>query len=188
MFLNSKNNNFILLFPPDFYSKELEDRYKAYYNQMLLPYDKLEDFMSASIQSIDFPGWTMEGPQQIRMYGAKQEFKSSTPIKDLITRKFTVTFKLADAYMNYLVFLDNAIHFLDFKNKQQYFEGFKLCMLNNEGYLVSYMDFKKVLLNGMSDFKLAFSSIGAEFNTWTADFTYMDWDVTVMFDQKIPLI
>jgi len=187
MFLNSKNNSFFLLFPVDFYSPEIEERYKAYHNQMLLPYDKLEDFMNSTIQSIDFPGWSMDGPTQVRKHGAKQEFKGSIPVKDLMKRKFTVTFKLADAFMNFFIFLDNAIHFLDLANPQQYFEGFKLCLLSNEGYLVSYIDFKKVLMNAQDDIKLSYSAIGNEYNTWTVDFTFMDWDITTMFDQKKPL-
>jgi hypothetical protein len=116
MFLNSKNNSFFLLFPPDFYADEFKERYKKYVNQMLLPYDNLEDFMSSTVQSIDFPSWSMEGPQQIRKLGAKQDFKSSVPVKDLITRKFTVNFKLSDAFLNYFIFFNNAVDYLDFRN------------------------------------------------------------------------
>lgn len=188
MILNTKHNQFVLLFPVDFYSESIKEKYKFYCNQLLIPYERVDDFMSSTIQAVDFPGWNMEGPQQVRMMGAKQEFKSSVPIKDLIKREFTVKFKLADGFVNYFLFMENAVNFLDFKNKEQYFKTMTLGLLSNEGYLLSVIHFYKILLNSMSDFSLSYNKISDEFNLFDAKFTYMDWDIDTFFDKTKPII
>lgn len=188
MILNTKHNQFVLLFPPDFYTTAIQEKYKMYHNQLLIPYDKVDEFMSSTIQSVDFPGWTMEGPQQIRPLGAEQEFKSSKPVKDLIKREFTVKFKLADGFMNYFLFFENAIDFLDFNNAKQYFDTMTLGLMGNEGYLLAILNFHKILLNGMSEFSLSYSAVGDDFNTFDAKFTYMDWDVDTFFAESKPIL
>jgi len=141
----------------------------------MLPYDSVEDYISSTIQSIEFPGWEMDMPQQRRLLGAEQDFRSSKSVKDLFKRDFTITFQLADGFLNYFIFLENAINYLDFTQPEQYFDLMKLGMLNNEGFLVSHIDFRKVVLRGMSNVQLSHSAVSQEFNTFEATFTYNDW-------------
>ena len=187
MILNQRLNNFILLFPNTFYTDEIKERYKAYHKQLLLPYDKIEDFMSSTVQSVNFPGWDMGMVRQTRMHGAEQDFKNAKPIKDLQPRKMDVEFKLSDAFLNYFIFYDNALSFLDFNNKQQYFDGFRIVLLNNEGYALIFLDLHKVILHGQSDYKLAYNKNEPLFNTFTAKFTYNDWDLTLNHDMVSPI-
>ena len=187
MILNQRLNNFILLFPIDFYTETIKERYRAFHKQMLLPYDTLEDFMSSTVHAINFPGWNMDMVRQIRMHGAEQDFKNAKPIKDLQPRKFQVDFKLTDAFLNYFIFYDNSLAYLDFDNKQQYFDGFRIVLLNNEGYPVVFLDLHKVILTGMSDYKMAYSKGEPLFNTFSANFTYNDWDLSLNHDMVGPI-
>jgi hypothetical protein len=182
MILNSRNNGFVVLFPPDFFSETVKEKYKKYYQSLILPYDTIEDFMSSTIQSIDFPGWNMSPTSQTRLLGKKQEYKNSTPIPDLFTREFTLTFKLTDAYLNYFIFLDNSLEYLDFKNKEQYLSPIRLSLLNNEGYLVSSLVFNKPVLKSQSGINLSYSSVAPNFSTFTAKFQYFDFDLKIDFD------
>ena len=186
MYLDSRHSGFILLFPPDFYDPELKKSYKTYVKQMLLPYDTLDDFMSSTVQAVAFPGWDMNMPQQQRKYGAEQDFKNAKQVKDLFEREMTVTFQIVDGFVNYFLFLDNALRYLDFNNKKQYFEVMRLGWLSREGFLLGYMDLKKVILHGMSNFKLSYSNMSQEFTTFDAKFKFNDWNIVSLVEDFKP--
>lgn len=182
MLLNVRQNGFLFSFPPDFFAEEIKEKYKKYYQSLIIPYDTITDFMSSTIQSIDFPGWTMNTVPQTRLLGKTQEYKNSTQIVDLFSREFTITFKMTDAYLNYFIFLENGLKFLDFSNDQQTFSPMRLSLLDNEGYLVSSIVFKRPILKGQDGIKLSYSSSTPNFTTFTAKFSYFDFDIDLDFD------
>jgi hypothetical protein len=139
--------------------------------------------MSATIQSIDFPGWTMDPTVQTRLFGKQQEYKNAKQTVDLFSREFTLTFKLTDAYLNYFIFLENSLKYLDFSNKNQpTFSPMRLSLLDNEGYLVSSIIFKRPILKSQDGFKLSYSSSTPEFAIFTAKFAYFDFDIELDFN------
>ena len=181
MILNVRNNSFVFLFPENFFSDNIKEKYKSYYQSLILPYDSIDDFMSSTVQSIDFPAWYMELAQQTRPLGKKQEYKSSKPLKDLFTREITLTMKISDAYLNYFIFLENALEFLDFSNKQQTLSPLRLMLLSNEGYSVSSIIFNKPILKSQTGIKLSYNSVTPQFNTFEIKFQYYDFKLEVDF-------
>lgn len=176
MLLNARKNSFLFLFPKGFFSEDVQTKYKDnYLSNLLLPYDDVESYMSSTIQSVRLPGWELDTPEQTRPKGAKQEFKPGLPVKDYFERTFTVDFQLADGFLNYFIFLENAIQYLNFKNEVMYFPIIKLGLINNEGYLVAHVDFLKVILKGMSDVDFNHADVSQSFSNFTATFQYMDW-------------
>jgi hypothetical protein len=182
MILNVRQNGFIFNFPPNFFTDEIKEKYKKYYQSLILPYDTIDAFMSSTVQTIDFPGWNMPTVSQTRLLGKKQEFKNSTQVVDLFSREIQITFKLTDAYLNYFIFLENSVKFLDFSNPQQTFSPMRLSLLDNEGYLVSSIVFKRPILTSMDGFKLSYSAGTPDFKTFTAKFSYFDFDIELDFN------
>lgn len=182
MLLNVRQNGFLLLFPPNFFTERVVEKYKKYFQSLILPYDKIEDFMSSTVQSVDFPGWNMQPAQQTRLLGKKQEYKNSIPIPDNFNREFTITFKMTDAYLNYFIFLENSLDFLNFENTQQVFDPIELVLLDNQGYLVASIVFNKPLLKKQDGFKLSYSANTPDFRTFQATFGYFDFDLKLNFE------
>jgi hypothetical protein len=182
MLLNARQNGFIFSFPPDYFTDRIKEKYKKYYQSLILPYDSINDFMSSTIQSIDFPGWQMAEATQTRLFGKKQDFKNAIQVPDLFSREFTITFKLTDAYLNYFIFLENSLDFLDFDNKQQTFPPMRLSLLDNQGYLVASIIFNRPILKGQDGFKLSYSSGTPDFKTFNAKFVYFNFDVELDFN------
>jgi hypothetical protein len=185
MLLNSRQNGFVFSFPPDFFSDAVKEKYKKYYQSLILPYDSINDFMSSTIQSVDFPGWNMDPAVQTRLFGKKQDFKNAIQIPDLFSREFTITFKLTDAYLNYFIFLENSLNFLDFEKSKTLptFPPMRLSLLDNQGYLVASIIFNRPILKGQDGFKLSYSAGTPDFKTFNAKFSYFDFDIELDFNR-----
>lgn len=204
MILNSRQNSFFLTLPVDFFNAEVQEKYKKYYRSLLLPYRSLSEFMSSTIQGVNFPGFTSILPNQTRVLGKLQESQSSKPIADQFTRELKISFKLTDAYLNYFVFLDNSLNYLDPQNvstenigtslgqalsvpavtnaNHPFFHPIRLTMLNNEGYAVSSIIFNRPMLTNLSEMNLSYSMITPQFTAFTATFKYYNFDLELDFD------
>jgi hypothetical protein len=205
MILNSRQNGFFVTFPPTFFNKKVQAKYEKYYRSLLLPYRNLSDFMSSTVQSIDFPGFSHELPVQTRVLGKRQEVQTSKPIADIYKREIKITFKLTDSYLNYFIFMDNALNYLDPSNianesldnselgsvfdqeavrndNHPYFDPIRLTLLNNEGYAVSSIIYNRPMLKAMSDLNLSYSSVSPKFVVFSATFQYYNFDIELDFD------
>ena len=187
MILSSKNCQFVFYFPPDFWSDKIKKQYASFYTSLMLPYDSIDDYVLSTLQSISLQGWQINGSDQVRYRGAEQRYKGSAPVKDTIEKKMTLTFKMSEGFSNYMLFRDNAIEYLDHENKAQYYSPFYLGLLNNEGYLMTTVSFKKVVMSGQGDVSLDYSSVDSQFNKFTVSFFYNDWDMENVFDKMINL-
>lgn len=204
MILNSRQNSFFLNLPVDFFNADVQKKYEKYYRSLLLPYRSLSDFMSSTIQSVNFPGFVSTLPNQTRVLGKSQELQSSKPIADQFTRELKISFKLTDAYLNYFIFLDNAMNYLEPANidtdntgvslgqalsvpaienaNHPFFKPIRLTLLNNEGYAVSSIIFNRPMLINLTEMNLSYSSVTPQFTAFTATFKYYNFDLELDFD------
>jgi len=182
MIINSRSSNFLFTFPKGFFCKAVIDKYEHYVKRNYLPYDTLEHFMAAQIQSVTFPTLSMDPVQQTRYLGKKQEYKNSVPISDLFTRDLQVTFKSLDGYINYWIFLDNALEYLSFENKIQYFDDLQMRFLDQEGHVVLTTQYKGTYFKGLTEVTLSYSDNNPDFKTFTASFGFFKMDVFIDHD------
>ena len=203
MILNARQNGFYLDLPIDFFSPEISKKYEKYYSSLVLPYPTIFDFMSSTIQAVNFPGFDSTLLTQTRPYGKKQDIQSSIPIEDQFSKRLEITFKLTDAYLNYFIFLDSALQYLDreatdpentqnslgtassFSPKPEvnhpYFNPMRLTLLNNEGYGVASIIINRPMLTKISDFHLSYSSISPQITTFSTVFNYFNFDLELEF-------
>jgi hypothetical protein len=204
MILNSRQNSFIVNLPQDFFNPEIDEKYGKYYRNLILPYRSISDFMASTIQTVSFPGLTSQLPTQVRTLGKVQEVQTAKPIADLFNREMKLTFKLTDAYLNYFIMLDNMLNYLDPQNvsltntgrslgkaltnqvvqnpNHPFFSPIRLTLLNNEGYAVSSVIFNRPMITAMSSITLSYSSTTPQFQTFTVDFKYYNFDLELDFN------
>ena len=52
MLLNALQNQFLIRFPKSFFYTEIHDKWTPVIKRLKLPYESLEDFMNAAVQSL----------------------------------------------------------------------------------------------------------------------------------------
>jgi hypothetical protein len=204
MILNARQNGFMVNLPQNFFNSEVEAKYEKYYRNLLLPYKSISDFMASTIQTVSFPSLTSQLPSQTRILGKQQESQSAKPIADMFTREIKLTFKLTDAYLNYFIFLDNALNYLEPANENPNntenslgkaltnspikntnhpaFGPIRVTLLNNEGYAVSSIIFNRPQLLTLSELTLSYSSVVPQFATFSTTFKYYNFDLELDFN------
>ena len=171
MLLNVRQNGFIFNFPKSFIDESIVEKYSPYIKRMPIPYDTVHHFINSTIQQVNFPTLrTIDVSEQIRPGGFKQTYKSATTLQNLIQRDFTVTFKLGEGFINYWVVYENIIRFLDFKNTNQYFDDFKLMLLDNEGVIMASVLLEQPLVTSISELQLNYASTTPSFSTFSVGF------------------
>lgn len=182
MIINSRSSNFIFNFPKGFFADEIERKYLPYVKRMPLPWDTITDVMNAQVQSITMPSLSMTPVGQVRKLGKEQVYKSSQVVPDLFTKEMTVTMRTLDGYINYWIFLENALMWLDFTNRELYFDDLYIRVMNQEGYILQTVRFEKVLLTSVSEISLSFSDNNPDFKTFDCTFRYNALEVLVEHD------
>ncbi len=171
MILNAMQNGFIFNFPKGFIYPEVVEKYEGYIKRMPIPYDTVNDFINATIQSVNFPTIrSIDNVEQIRPGGYKQNYKSSTTLQNLIQRDFTVSFKLGEGFINYWVLYENIVRFLDFQNPEQYLPDFRLLLLDNEGIIMASVILQQPIVTSISDLQLNYASTTPQFSTFSIGF------------------
>lgn len=203
MILNARQNGFLVNLPQDFFNEAIDEKYKDYYRNLMVPYRSLSDFMAANIQTIEIPGFNSKLQTQLETLGKKRESQSSVPIAEQFTRTMKITFKLTDGWLSYFIFLDNMLNYLDFSNvtktntqnslgqafsvgpavnaNHPFFAPIRLTILNNEGYAFVSLIFNRPQIIGLTDFKLSFAKVKPEFQTFTVTFNFYNFDIEPEF-------
>jgi len=203
MILNARQNGFLLNLPQDFFNSEINEKYQPYYRNLLTPYRSLSDFMASTIQTVNFPGFHSMLKQQVSPMGKIRENQSAVPIADQFTRELKISFKLTDGWLNYLIFLDNMLNYLEPANvnpnnsekslgqalsnfpidnvNHPFFSPIRLTILNNEGYTITSMIFNRPMIIGLTDFQLSYAAVRSEFKSFTATFKYYNFDLETEF-------
>ena len=171
MILNARNNNFIVRFNKGFFYPSIVKKYETYLKRLPMPYENLHDYMTASIQAMTFPPLTAEPVEQI-LNTDNYSSKGGLRLERYLDRNITLTFKLYEGYINYWVMFDMFRAFYDLDNKDEYLTDINLTFLDHTGFEFITIDFNQIVLTGLSELELNYSSSTAEFRNFTATFKY----------------
>jgi hypothetical protein len=166
-----KNNNFIVRFNRGFIYPDIIARYETYLKRLPMPYESIHDYLTASVQSISFPSLSVESVEQT-LYEDPHTSKGGRRFETYLDRSITISFKTYEGYINYWIMFDLFRAFYDLDNKEEYLTDINLTFLDHTGFEFITIDFNQIVLTGLSELELNYSSSTAEFRTFTATFKY----------------
>ena len=171
MILNSRNNNFIVRLQRGWFYSDIIRKYETYIKRLPIPYDNLQDYMTAGIQAMSFPSLSAETVEQTLYEDPIVAKGGHNPIWYL-DREFTLTFKSYEGYINYWIMFDMFFEFYSMDQKDKYLGDITLSFLDQTGFEFVAIEFSQVTLTALSSLELNYSSNTAEFTNFTADFKY----------------
>lgn len=171
MILNSRNNNFIVRFNRGFFYPDIVEKYETYLKRLPLPYENLQDYMTASIQSITFPSLTADTVEQVLYEDPITAKGGKRPIW-FLDRSFKITFKSYEGFINYWVFFDMFFSYYDLDQRDKYLKDVTLTFLDQTGFEFLAIEFGQIIMTDVSELDLNYSSNTAEFKTFTVGFKY----------------
>ena len=172
MILNSRANSFYFVFPKGFFPSGVQDKYFQYIKNQSIPYDTLTQYMNSTIQSVSFPSLSASTVTQTRPLGKTITYQSSTPIQNMFSQGFTVTFRMAEGFINYFVMLETVLGHLNFKNPELFVENLPLQVLDNNGNVISTAKFKGVTITSLSELTLNYTQNAPTATTFSVGFNY----------------
>lgn len=172
MILNARANSFYFVFPKGFFPDAIQSKYFEYIKSQSLPYDTLTQYMNSTIQSVTFPSLQLDSVTQTRPLGKTITYQSATPIQNLFSQGFNVTFRMASGFINYFVMLETMLTHLNFKNPDLFVENLPLQILDNNGNVITTAQFKGVTLGSLSELNLNYTQNAPTPTTFTAGFNY----------------
>ena len=172
MILNARANSFYFVFPKGFFPPGVQDKYFQYIKSQSIPYDTLTQYMNSTIQSVSFPSLQASSVTQTRPLGKTITYQSATPIQNMFSQGFNVTFRMAEGFINYFVMLETMLEHLNFKNPDLFVENLPLQTLDNNGNVISTCQFKGETLASLSELTLNYTQNAPTTTTFTAGFNY----------------
>jgi len=171
MILNSKNNNFVIRFPQNFFYPSIVDKYTTYLKRLPQPYESVADYMSASIQAVTFPSLNAETVEQV-LYEEPVTAKGGKRIERYLDRSITLTLKSYEGWINYWIFFDQMFAYWDLDNKEKYLPELTVSFLDQTGFEFVAINFQQITMTGISELELNYASNTAEFRNFSVNLKY----------------
>ena len=171
MILNSKNTNFVIRFPQNFFYPTIVEKYTTYLKRLPLPYESIADYMSASIQSMTFPALTAETVEQT-LYEEPVTAKGGKRFERYLNREISMSLKSYEGWINYWIFFDQMFAYCDLDNKDKYLPDLTLSFLDHTGFEFVAINFQQITMTGISELELNYASNTAEFRNFNVNFKY----------------
>lgn len=184
MILNSLNNQFVIRFPKNFFYPEIHERWGPIIRRLKLPYESLEDFMNASVQSLSFPAIDLtpveQGQSQFRI-----AYRPGKELEPLLDKNLTLTFKLSEGFITYWVLFEQIELFIQvFDVKKPFWDPMYVSFLDHHGFELVVFSFDKVVPISMSQFDISYATTAAEFNTFALGLRYNRFKIQRRIDDN----
>ncbi len=177
MILNSKYNNFVIKFLPDFVPKEIREKYLKFIKRFPIPFDNVLDYLNFTIQTVSWPSLATETVEQNGK--TVLPFKGGKDLFAYFNKEMNVTFKTTEGFLNYFILLEMLINYwsLGNTNDSTYVPDIYLTLLDHSGYHMFTYAFRDVVWTGISELELSYATNVPEYKTFDCSFKYKVFEI-----------
>jgi len=184
MRISSQASQFIFNLPSDFLPNESLKEFTPLLEKNWVQYENVIDYINSTIKGINFPGFSIQTPEQSIKRGKKLHYKPTTNINDIVSsNELTLTIRSVDSDLNYIILLDIfSKHYLD--TDHIYIEPFILTALDIHRDAIYQVKFKDIIFKSISENNFNYSVQRIQAKEFTCTFIYDFIDIEYMVDRK----
>ncbi len=183
MILNAISSQFVIWFPANFFYPEIDKKWTPVVKRLKLPYESLEDFINATIQSVSFPSIDIDLAMQQQSQFPIQ-YGSGKELEPLLDKNLTVTFKLSEGFISYWIMFEQFELFLKYNGTKAFWPPMYISFLDHHGFELIEFSFNKIVPRNMSQFEISYATTAAEFRTFTVDLVYNRFNIKRKIDSE----
>jgi hypothetical protein len=175
---------YVVRFPRNFFYPEIEQRWTPIVKRLKLQYQTLEDFVNATVQSVTFPEMILTPvPQPQTMFNIK--YRGGKELEPILDKNLTVTFKLMEGFITYWMFFEQIELYQKYAGSNPFWPSMYVSFLDHHGFELLVFEFEKIVPLGMSQFNVNYSTVTADFNTFTLNMTYNRFKITRRLSEDV---
>lgn len=205
MRLSSLSSGFVFNLPSDFLPQSVIDKYKVVLDKNFIQYENVIDYINSTILEINFPGLSIELPEQSIIRGKKISYKPVTNVYDIVSsRDLDITLRSVDNNLNYLLLWEIMIkHYgavsdgsIPSSIQYHYVKPFTVKSLDLNRDEIYTINFTELIFKGISENKFNYNSQAYTENTFNLSFRFNWYDIEfnlspskiLSFDGLVPVI
>jgi hypothetical protein len=183
MILNSLNNQFVVQFPKGFFYPDIVERWTPVVQRLKLPYQTLEDFINACVQSITFP--SVELNPAIQPQGQFPiGYRPGKELEPLIDKNLTITFKLSEGFISYWIMFEQIEIFQLYSATVPFWPPMYVSFLDHHGFELVAFSYEKIIPTNLTQFEISYAQTAAEFNTFSMSIRYNRYNIKRRIDDE----
>jgi hypothetical protein len=176
--MNAKNNMFTIWFPPSFFYPSVRKKWEPVIKRLKLPYESIEDFFNASIQSVTIPALDLPTPTQ-QQSQFEVGYKGGKELEPTFQKTLDIVFKLSEGFITYWIIFEQIEEYLKYDNLENsvFWEPMYVSFLDMHGLELVAFEFNKIVPTGLSSFDVSYATTAADFNTFNLGLRYARFNI-----------
>lgn len=184
MRLSSQNSQFVFNLPSDFLPQEIIVTYTPILEKNWIQYENIIDYLNSTIKGVNFPGLSIQTPEQTLIRGKKRAYKPATNVQDILaSHELAVTFRSVDSDLNYWLIYDifNK-HYLDVINL--YINPFTLTCVDIHRDAIYVIKFIEIIAISLGDINFDYSQQKTNAKEFTLTFKFNFSDIEFLLNKS----
>lgn len=184
MRLSSQSSSFVFNLPSDFLPQEIINTYMPILEKNWIQYENVLDYLNSTIKSVNYPGLSIQTPEQHLMRGKTRSYKPATNVQDILSsHEMVITFRSVDSDLNYWLAYDLfSKTYLDVS--EMYIKPFILTAVDIWRDAIYRIKFMELIAINLSDNTFDYSQQKTNAKEFTMTFKFNFTDVEFLLNKS----
>jgi len=183
MLLNAISSQFVVLFPQNFFYEEIRKKWNPIVKRLKLPYESIEDYINASVQSMSFPAVDLNNVEQGQGQ-FKITYRGGKELEPILDKNLNITFKLSEGFISYWILFEQIEMYREYAPTVPFWPPMYVSFLDHRGFELMVFSFEKIVPTSLSQLDISYAKTVAEFSTFNLGLRYNRYNIKRRIEEE----